>query len=303
MKKPSYPIAIAEALLINLIWSSSFIIVKIALDDFGPITIGGLRYFIGALILLPFMLKEKSAPLSTKMWGLLLLLGISQYTIANVAIFWSLKYLPATTVSFLMGTITITTLLVGIFFHKEFPSKMQTIGIFVTLGGGALFFIRGLHAGETLGLIIFGIGLIGFTAFSILGRQIARAGLVSTLSLTTIPLMLGGVITLLIAIPLEGLPSAPPKAWGLILILSVVNTAIAYLLYNHALQIMTAFQMNIALSLTPVWTAIFGFFLLDERLESLQMLGIAVMIAGVMLVQMRKKNSSPQNTQSSQRKT
>ena len=291
MKKPSYALAIAEALLINLIWASSFIIVKMALADFGPLTIGGLRYFIGALILLPFMLREKSTPLSGKLWGWLLLLGISQYTIANVAIFWSLKYLPATTVSFLMGTITIATLVVGIFLLKEIPSKMQTLGILITLSGGALYFIQGLQAGEMLGLILFGVGLIGFTIFGILGRKLAKAGTVSTLRLTTIPLALGGVITLLIAIPLEGLPSAPLSSWGLILFLAVVNTAIAYLLYNHALQIMTAFQMNIALSLTPVWTAIFGFFLLDERLEALQMLGIAVMIVGVMLVQMKKSTA------------
>ncbi len=291
MKKPSYSLAIAEALLINLIWASSFIIVKMALADFGPLTIGGLRYFIGALILLPFMLREKSTPLSGKLWGWLLLLGISQYTIANVAIFWSLKYLPATTVSFLMGTITIATLVVGIFLLKEIPSKMQTLGILITLSGGALYFIQGLQAGEMLGLILFGVGLIGFTIFGILGRKLAKAGTVSTLRLTTIPLALGGVITLLIAIPLEGIPSAPPASWGLILFLAVVNTAIAYLLYNHALQIMTAFQMNIALSLTPVWTAIFGFFLLDERLEALQMLGIAVMIVGVMLVQMKKSTA------------
>ncbi len=291
MKKPSYPLAIIEAFIVNLIWASSFIIVKMALNNFGPLTIGGLRYFIGALILLPFMLREKNTAISRKMWGWLLLLGISQYTIANVAIFWSLKYLPATTVSFLMGTITIATLVVGIFLLKEIPSKLQGIGILITLAGGALYFVRGLQAGEMLGLIIFGIGLIGFTIFGVLGRKLAKAGAVSTLTLTAIPLALGGIITLIIAVPLEGIPSAPLSSWGMILFLAVVNTAIAYLLYNHALQIMTAFQMNIALSLTPVWTAIFGFFLLDERLEALQMLGIAVMIVGVMLVQMRKKRA------------
>ena len=288
MKKPSYPIAIAAALLVNLIWSSSFIIVKIALTDLGPLTISGLRYFIGALVLFPFLLREKQTPLPKKTWGLLLLLGLSAYAIGNGAMFWSLKYLPATTVSFLMGALTITTLIVGIFLLKEIPSTMQIIGVIVTLGGTALFFAKGMQAGETLGLIIFGIGVIGFTTFGILGRQLARTGSVSTLRLTTIPLALGGGITLLAAILLEGIPSASPSTWGLILFLAVVNTAIGYTLYNHALQTLNAFQMNIALNLTPVWTAIFGFFLLNEQLERLQMFGIAVMILGVILVQMRK---------------
>ncbi len=289
MKKPSYSLAIAEAIIVNLIWSSSFIIVKIIIEDLGPLTISGLRYLIGALILLPFMLREKEkSPLTKKTWGLLLLLGLSAYAVGNGAMFWSLKYLPATTVSFLMGTLTITTLIVGIFLLKEIPTKFQVIGVLITLLGTALFFANGIQAGESLGIIIFGIGVIGFTTFGILGRKFASTGRVGTLRLTTIPLALGGGVTLIIAFLLEGIPSAPPATWGLILVLALVNTAIGYFIYNHALQTLDAFQMNVTLNLTPIWTAIFGFFLLDERLETLQMLGIAVMIAGVMLVQMKK---------------
>ena len=297
MKKPSYSLAIAEAITVNLIWSSSFIIVKIIIKDLGPLTISGLRYLIGALILLPFMLREKEqSPLTLKTWGLLLLLGLSAYAIGNGAMFWSLKYLPATTVSFLMGTLTITTLIVGIFLLKEIPTKIQVIGILITLLGTTLFFANGIQAGESLGIIIFGIGVIGFTTFGVLGRKIASAGKVGTLRLTTIPLALGGGITLIAAFLLEGLPSAPPTIWGLILILALVNTAIGYFLYNHALQSLNAFQMNIALNLTPIWTAIFGYFLLNEQLDTLQILGIATMIAGVMLVQMKNRPKTPANS-------
>ena len=292
MKKPSYPLAIAEAVLVNMIWATSFIFVKLIIKELGPLTISGLRYFIGALILLPFMLREKGEPLSIKTIGLLLVLGIAQYTVGNGAIFWSLQYLPATTVSFLMGSITIATLIGGIFWLKEIPSSMQVVGIVVTLLGGTLFFAAGLEAGEKIGLIIFFIGMLGITYFTLAGRKVARAGTVTTLKLTGVPLLLGGIVTLLIAIPLEGTPSASTSIWGLVLVLAAVNTALGYFLYNHALQVLTAIQMNIILNLTPVWTAIFGFFLLDERLGWMQMLAIAVVITGVMLVQIKKKSSS-----------
>ncbi len=292
MKRPSYPLAIAEAVLVNMIWATSFIFVKLILDEISPLTISGLRYFIGALILLPFMLREKGEPLSIKTIGLLLVLGIAQYTVGNGAIFWSLEYLPATTVSFLMGTITIATLIGGVFWLKEIPSSMQVLGIVVTLLGGTLFFAGGIEAGEKIGLMLFFIGMLGITYFTLAGRKIARAGTVTTLQLTSVPLLLGGIVTLLIAIPIEGIPSASPTTWGLVLVLAAVNTALGYFLYNHALQVLTAIQMNIILNLTPVWTAIFGFFLLDERLGWMQMLAIAVVISGVMLVQIKKKTSS-----------
>ena len=289
MKKPSYPLAIAEAVLVNIIWATSFIIVKLVLDEISPLTISGLRYFIGALILLPFMLREKGEAISRKMWGMLLVLGIAQYAIGNGAIFWSLEYLPATTVSFLMGSITIATLVGGIFWLQEIPSSMQIVGIVVTLVGGMLFFAEEMEAGEKLGLAIFFIGMLGITYFTLAGRKVARTGTVSTLKLTGVPLLLGGIVTLLIAIPIEGIPSVSPATWGLVLILAAVNTALGYFLYNHALQVLTAIQMNIILSLTPVWTAVFGFFLLDERLGWMQMVAVVVVVSGVMLVQIKKK--------------
>ncbi len=291
MKKPSYPIAIAEAVLVNLIWATSFIIVKLILDEISPLTISGLRYFIGALILLPFILQEKGEPLSAKTWGTLLILGIAQYTIGNGGIFWALQYLPATTVSFLMGGVTIATLVGSVFWLKEIPSKIQILGIFVALVGGTLFFADGIKAGEKIGLLLFLIGMLGTTYFTLAGRKIARVGAISTLKLTGVPLLLGGIVTLLIAIPLEGIPSASPSAWGLILVLATVNTALGYFLYNHALQVLTAIQMNILLSLAPFWTALFSFFLLNERLGWMQMLAMVIVIIGVILVQIKPKTN------------
>ena len=292
MRKPSYPLAISEAVLVNMIWATSFIFVKIVLHEFSPLTISGLRYFIGALILLPFLLRERDEPTPAKMWLVLLVLGIAQYTIGNGAIFWSLEYLSATSVSFLMGSITIATLIGGIFWLKEIPTKIQVIGIFIALTGGTLFFAEGIEAGEKIGLVIFFVGMLGITYFTLAGRKIAREGTVSTLKLTGIPLLLGGIVTLLVAVPIEGIPSASPSTWGLVLVLAAVNTALGYFLYNHALQVLTAIQMNIILSLTPVWTAIFGFFLLDERLELLQMIAMAIVISGVVLVQIKKKENT-----------
>ncbi|NOY99379.1 MAG: EamA family transporter [Chloroflexi bacterium] len=284
--KPSYPLALTEAFLVSLIWGSSFIFVKLALEDIGPLTLAGLRYFLGFLVLLPFVARSgKTISLPRAMWLRLFLLGLSAYAVGNGAMFWSLKYLPATTVSFLMGTITLSVLLTGVFWLREIPTWLQALGILVTLGGTALFFASGLRPGEPLGLAIFCVGLVGFTFFGILGRKTARAQQVDTLTLTAVPLALGGGVLLLVAIPLEGLPHAAPLTWGLVLWLATVNTALGYILYNHALQVLTAFQMNVVLNLTPVWTALVGWFLLGERLTLVQAAGIVVVISGVMLVQ------------------
>ncbi len=284
--KPSHALALIEVLLVSLIWGSSFIFVKMALADLGPLTLGGLRYFLGFAALAPFMLRNRRAVTLTRShWLRLLLLGLSAYTIGNGAMFWALKYLSATTVSFLMSLVTLLILFGGILWLREIPNRMQTAGIIATMVGIAMFFSPGLRPGEPLGLAILTIGLLSFTLFGLLGRDVARERQVDTLTLTAIPLALGGGILLLIAIPLEGLPHASPGTWGLVLWLAAVNTALGYILYNHALQVLTAFQVNVLLNLSPLWTALMGWLLLDEQMAILQWLGIAVVIAGASLVQ------------------
>ena len=54
LKQPSRALALLEALLVSMVWASSFIFVKMALTELGPLTIGGLRYFLGFCLLAAF---------------------------------------------------------------------------------------------------------------------------------------------------------------------------------------------------------------------------------------------------------
>jgi drug/metabolite transporter (DMT)-like permease len=279
-------LALVEALLVSMVWGSSFIFVKMALSELGPLTIGGLRYFLGFACLLPF-LRRRSFTLTRTQWLFMALLGFSAYTLANGALFWALQFLPATTGSFLMSLVTITVLLGGAFWLREIPNLRQFAGILIVLAGMTLFFSLGLKSGEPLGLAIFMLALLGFTMFNLLSRVAARERQVDTLTLTALPLAIGGGLLLAIAIPMEGIPSASPRTWGLVLLLAAINTALGYVLYNHALQSLQAFEMNVLLNLTPIWTALLGWILLGEILAIRQWAGIFIVIVGVMLVQGR----------------
>ena len=291
-KQPSHALALLEALLVSLVWASSFIFVKIALEELGPLTIGGLRYFLGFACILPF-LRRQSFSLPPAQWGRMALLGLSAYTLGNGALFWSLQYLPATTGSFMMSLITITVLLGGIFWLQEIPTLLQILGILIALTGMSIFFSPGLSPGELLGIAIFLLALVGFTLFNLLSRIAARDRKVDTLTLTAMPLAIGGGLLLAIAIPVEGLPHASFQTWMLILLLAAVNTALGYVLYNHAIQVLQAFQMNVILNLSPIWTAMLGWLLLGEAFVDRQWIGIFVVVAGVILVQKRKHKKRP----------
>lgn len=285
-----------EALLVTLIWSSTFVIVKLGLETLGPLTIAGLRYSLGALVLAPFLLLKRGTrkPIPKNLWPRLALIGISSYTIGNGALFWGLKYIPATTGSFLMGLIPLLVLIGGAIFLKEIPSKWQSLGVFISLAGSVVFFSGGLKAGEPLGIAILALGLIGFMAFSLLGRGIARERSLDTLVLTIVPLVIGGLITICIAVVVEGIPRFTTSSLWVVLWLALVNTSLGYLIYNHSLQELTALELNMVMNLTPFFTAILSWILLGERLDLLQGIGLIIMIMGVILVQRgrRKKISN-----------
>ena len=291
-QQPSRTLALLEAFFVSMVWGSSFIFVKLVLTELGPLTIGGLRYFLGFACLIPFLPRRKLS-LNRAQWLRMAILGFSAYTLANGTMFWSLRFLPATTVSFLMSLITITILFGGIIWLREIPTRIQIFGVLVVLVGMLLFFSPGLKPGEPIGLAILAFSLLGFTLFGLLSRAAALDRQVDTLTLTAFPLAIGGGLLLAIAVPLEGLPSASPQTWGLVLLLAAINTAVGYVLYNHSLRALQAFEMNVLLNLSPAWTALLGWLLLGELLTNSQWAGMLVVIAGIMLVQKQKYKKNP----------
>lgn len=281
-------LAIAETLLVTLIWGSSFVLIKYGLAWVGPLTIAGLRYCIGGLALLPWLWKEGASRAmwsDRKMWARLMAIGLSAYVLGNGGMALSLKYLPATTVSFMMSLTPILVLVGGVIWLREVPTRWQVCGVLLTILGGTLFFSRGWSPGEALGFVIALVSLLGFVFFALLGRDVARQGGVNTLTLTAIPLVIGGGMMLAIALPVEGIPIVRVASLILVLWLALVNTALAYFLYNHALKRLTALEINIVLNLTPLNTALFAWWWLGEQLSGLQFMGMGVMIMGVFVVQ------------------
>jgi len=263
------------------------VVAKVGLDYLKPLTFNGLRYCAAFLLLLPLMARRGGLKrnLTPGHWRRLFIIGLSVYTIGNSALFWGLQYLPATTVSFILTLTPIPVLFFGILRLKEAPAGWQVVGLLVALAGGALFFSPGLRADELLAMGVAGIALLAFAVFGVLGREVAKSGEVGTLSLTAIPLGLGGGLALLLALVVEGLPDFSLIGCIIVLWMAAVNAALAYLLYNHALRTLTALEMNVLLNLTPLGTALLAALLLREQLSPVQWIGMVVVILGVSVVQ------------------
>jgi drug/metabolite transporter (DMT)-like permease len=286
--RQSHLLPVIEAVITALIWSSSFIGVKVVLRYTGPLTTAGLRYFIAFLLLSPWLWQHwRSSPHLTRgQWSRFTLIGLFQYTIGNGALFFALKTLSATTGSLALCLVPIPVLLLGLVRLKERPRPLQLLALSITIGGSVLFFSpNGVEFRDPLALGLLGVAILSFSAFPVLVREVARSHKVDNIVLTGIPLGIGGGLLLLLAFIWEGIPRMPFFAWGVILGLALVNTLFAYLLYNHALRHLSAIEANVMLNLIPLGTALIAWGTLGERLLPVQIVAMFLSVVGASLVQ------------------
>ncbi|MFQ5594455.1 MAG: DMT family transporter [Anaerolineae bacterium] len=285
---PSRRRALTEGLLVSLIWASSFVIIKIGLTFLPPLTLAGLRYFSAFLLLVPVLFtgeRVQRRALDRDTWLQLAAMGVAAYLVGNGLLFWSLQVLPATTGSFLYSFTPIMVLLLGVVVLREFPTRLQLLGIGVAVFGSYVFFAVHLSLQQIQAVGGALLSTVAFAVFSILGRSFARSDRLNSLTLTAWPLCFGGGALLLVAWITEGSATLTLAVVGIILWLSVVNTALAYTLWNDALRTLKAFELNVFANVTPLATALLAWLMLNESLTLRQVAGILIVLAGVSLVQ------------------
>lgn len=286
--------SLGEGVLLVLVLGSTLVIAKGALHDIGPLTLAALRYCVAAVVLLPLVVWRRAPGWSWRRqpWHRLAAIGIGFYALGNGALFLGLRYVPAATASLLLALVPVVVLAGGMIWLGERATRFQLLGIALALCGAVLFFARGLGPGEPLGLAILVVGVLGSASLTILGRPLARSGQSGTLSLTAVPLTIGGLVLLPIALAVEGAPCLSVVGWATVMWLALVNTAFAYVLYNHVLRSLAAFETSALASLSPVVTAIGGWLVLAEPLAAVQVIGMGLTVGGVVLVQLRRRGDA-----------
>ena len=164
------------ALLVTLLWSTSWVLIKLGLrQSLPPLTFAGLRYMLACLCLLPLVLfnrKERSqlARLSRADWAWLVALGLVYYALTQGTQYLSLNYLPAALVSLLLNLTPIVVALGGLLLLGERPARVQWLGLLVTLAGvGVYFYTASLPESGWLGLGVALLCLLANAASAVMG--------------------------------------------------------------------------------------------------------------------------------------
>ena len=291
-KSPSHLAAILLALLVTFLWSTSFVIIKIGLAEIPPLTFAGLRYTIAFVCLLPFAFTKKNSDVIKKLerkdWVKLFIYGLLFIAITQGAMFGGLLFLPAVTVSLWLNFTPLVVAVLAIFLIKEFPTRLQWIGVILFVGGILTYLYPvGLSENQEIGLIIMTIGVFANSASSVLGRSINREAKINPVVVTVVSMGIGSIILLIVGIATQGLPPISFQNMLYLLWLAIINTAVAFTIWNFTLRTLSAMESSIINGTMLIQIAILAWIFLGEAISLQEGIGMMVAAFGAVLVQLR----------------
>ncbi|HEU4768878.1 MAG TPA: EamA family transporter [Pyrinomonadaceae bacterium] len=281
------------------IWGSTWLFIKLGLEDLPPLTFAGIRFVISCAILFPLVaFRRLSLPKTRGDWILLAVTGILSFSLNYGLVFWAEQYISSGLAALLQATLPAFGLLLAhIYLPSERITWVKIIGVILGVVGVGVVFSNQLAISGRQALA----GCVGmvlsafFAAYSNVlvkthGKNLNPAVIAAFQMLFgLIPLMLYGIA-------FEGNPFR--FRWTAIAVMSliylaIVGTVVAFLLYYWLLQNMDVTKSMLISLVTPVVAVILGMLVLDEELGWRTLVGGAMIMAGIGFIVVRKPRTVP----------
>jgi drug/metabolite transporter (DMT)-like permease len=289
----------AAAFVAAVLFGSSVVAVRVAVQEVPPLSLAVLRFGQGGLLLVFLLVLVGARDLLRVRWRdlpLLILLGAVLFTVFPVTFNAGLRLIEASRGALILATIPIWSALLARVARSERLAPRQVVGVFLSLAGvGLALAERGLGWQGGLGTLA-GDGLMLLTAlcgaaYGVLAqRALARY---SAMIVTTYAMVLGTVLLVPAAL-VEGLVGVLPRLDGqtvaLLVFLGVFGGALGFFLWTFALTRLTPTQVTVYINLNPLVAMVLAAALLAEHLTIIFAAGFGVVLLGVLLVNWPKRS-------------
>ena len=283
---------LAAFLAVALTWGSSFLLVKLIIDEFSPLGITFFRSTAGALVLLAIVARNRLTmpriPIHIFHIGVVsLLLGIAP----TLMVSFGAKGISSSVGGVLSASIPTATVIATLtFFPSQRATRNQMLGVAMGLVGIALIseVMSGVGANEPRSILLvlaatmcYGLGLpyskryvlpLPYSGYALAATQVLIAAVV-LLPFTLIFDTTVGTVTV------------PGIAY--MLTLGIFGSGFAFVWNLRVVELAGSTIASSVAYLTPIVAAVLGFLVLDETLTILQILGIAIVVVSSAIVQER----------------
>ncbi|MBN2044352.1 MAG: DMT family transporter [Anaerolineales bacterium] len=289
-------VAILITVLVLLSMSLGTVLTKMVFSVVSPAAFLYLSLLVGmaAMSLYTFVVKKERIPhelMTKKIWSYVIQIAFFNFVTGTLG-FFSLKYLPATTNTYLTNFIGFMTMGMSMFILKEMPGFYQVFGAAIAFAGLRIFFPEPPKGGELIGVIMILISITGVAYTNNIARKLAleTENKISNNIISTLAILIGGSVAAVIYLIVDGWPPYVPRwtDWAIILYSGIVMRAMGLTIWNLILRTLRSYEASILGASTVIWTSILAVIILDEVLTRNQIIGIVMMLAGLILVQVRR---------------
>lgn len=275
-------------LALAILWGGSFFFAEIALTEVPPLTVALHRIFWAVPILLLVVLWQGlRIPRSVKVWLCYLVMGALNNAIPFSLIFWGQVSIESGLASILNGTTAVFGAVVAGIFLVDEPLTLRKIigamfgvlGVSVIMGIDAVtnFDLRNLAQLAILGAALF------YAFAGVWGKRFLSA---YPPAMNAFGMLVGSTFWMVpVAIYFEGVPSfeLSGQIWSSLLAVSILSTALAYLLYFEILMRAGSANLMLVTLLIPPVAVGLGFSFLGERLGIEAVYGFGLIAAGLII--------------------
>ncbi len=279
---------LVDFVMLAAIWGASFMFMRTASQEMGPLASAGMRVIIAALFLLPILWFKGLGGALRKHWKITLSVGVLNSALPFVCFTYALLSITTGLSAILNATVPLFGALVAWLWLKDRPSGSRMLGLAVGFIGVTMLAwdkasfkpdANGLSTGWAVLACLLACLCYG-TAASVAKRYMA--GLPSLVSATGSQI---GASIALMPLTLLYWPAQAPslQAWGSVLVLGVVCTGLAYILYFRLIERAGPARALAVTFAIPAFAVFYGVLLLGESITPWMVICALVIIAGTTL--------------------
>ena len=275
-------------LALGFMWGSSYLFIKLAVDDFGTFTLVALRLAVGAVLLWAVVLATRQAlPREPRIYGHLFVMGLVNIVIPFGLITWAEQSVDSSLAAILTAPVPLFAIVIAPFFLHDEPIRVNgVIGLLVGFVGVVILTSRDLSVGDAD--LSGEIALLGAAFSYAIGAVYARRNmrgvppLIPAVFQVSFALVVSGAIALLTERPWEARPDQ--EAIFSILWLGIVGSGLAYLAVFRLFAAWGATRTTMVAYEIPVVGIVLGFLVLAEPVDIRLLIGTGLVVGGVALV-------------------
>ena len=279
--------------LVVFMWSGAFVAIKILLDHGASIwTIALLRFTLTTVGLLTAMvvLRPTSPRIDSRHVPWLLLMGLTGVAAYHVSLNFGERYISANVASLIITSMPVMTTVLARVFLREDVSTTRWAGIALAAAGVVVLVLWGTPNAELTvrnagGAAVTALAPLSWAVYTIVSKRFV--GTYGALPLATWALGIGTILLMPIAIvpTLRDLPDLSLGDWGWIVFLGLGCSALAYVIWFRALQVLDASSVAAWVYLVPLLGQGWAVAVLDEHVTAYLALGGAMVLAGVIVIE------------------